>query len=391
MARAREGRPLRAGIDRPRTSRRALPARAIKGVRNVSLIKKLAFAEELVYDHRRMIAAEDVRPGTSRLVRVSYLFMLGALSVVGWMHLATPLLTVLFSYLALTKLHFFKRGGKGLAVVLFLVLVSGIAYALGHFISHTVRALPVIADKAIPSIIDWAQQRQVELPFTDYDSLKDLALDTVKSQVSYLAGIAKFARGATTQFVFLAVGCAVAIGLFLNPRLELDREKHPIRNNLYSLCCDQIAERFRTLYRSFATVMGAQIVISAINTVFTGIFAVAVHLPYAGVVIGVTFLCGLLPIVGNVISNTIIVAIGFTVSPQTALFALAFLVIIHKLEYFLNSKIVGQRIRNPFWLTLLALIVGERLIGVPGMILAPVVLNYLKREASIIEVEEPEA
>ena len=136
-------------------------------------------------------------------------------------------------------------------------------------------------------------------------------------------------------------------------------------------------------------VMGAQILISAVNTVLTGIFAVAIHLPYAPVVIGVTFLCGLLPIVGNVISNTVIVAIGFTVSAETALFALAFLIIIHKLEYFLNSKIVGGRIRNPFWLTLLALILGERLMGVPGMILAPVVLNYIKREASVIEVKEP--
>jgi predicted PurR-regulated permease PerM len=336
-----------------------------------------------------MTAVEDFKPGAGRPVRVSHLFILATFILVGWLHMATPLLAALFSYLALTKLHFLKRRGRWLAVVLFLILLSGITYALGHFTTQTVRALPEIADKAIPSVIEWARRYQIELPFTDYDSLKELGLDTMKSQASYLGSIAKFARGATTQFVFLAVGCAVAIGLFLNPRLELDREKHPIANNLYSLCCDQIAERFTTFYRSFATVMGAQILISAINTVFTGIFALAVQLPYAVVVIGVTFLCGLLPILGNVVSNTIIVAIGFTVSPRTALTALAFLIFIHKLEYFLNSKIVGDRIKNPFWLTLLALILGERLMGVPGMILAPVVLNYLKREASTVAVKQP--
>jgi predicted PurR-regulated permease PerM len=106
----------------------------------------------------------------------------------------------------------------------------------------------------------------------------------------------------------------------------------------------------------------------------------AVQLPYRFVVIGATFLCGLLPIVGNLISNTIIVGIGITVSPRMAIAALVFLVVVHKLEYFLNSKIVGERIRNPFWLTLLALILGERLMGVPGMILAPVVLNYVRME-----------
>ena len=43
-----------------------------------------------------------------------------------------------------------------------------------------------------------------------------------------------------------------------------------------------------------------------------------------------------------------------------AIAALVFLVLLHKLEYFLNSKIIGDRIKNPVWLTLLALIIGER-------------------------------
>jgi predicted PurR-regulated permease PerM len=67
--------------------------------------------------------------------------------------------------------------------------------------------------------------------------------------------------------------------------------------------------------------------------------------------------------------------------------ALVFLIVLHKLEYFLNSKIIGDRIKNPVWLTLLALIVGERLMGIPGMILAPVILNYIKVEASKIPAE----
>ena len=58
------------------------------------------------------------------------------------------------------------------------------------------------------------------------------------------------------------------------------------------------------------------------------------------------------------------------------------LIVLHKLEYFLNSKIIGGRIKNPMWLTLLGLILGERLMGIPGMILAPVVLHYIKVEAS---------
>ena len=34
------------------------------------------------------------------------------------------------------------------------------------------------------------------------------------------------------------------------------------------------------------------------------------------------------------------------------------------------------------WLTLLGIVIGEKLMGIPGMILAPVVLHYIKVEAS---------
>ena len=129
-------------------------------------------------------------------------------------------------------------------------------------------------------------------------------------------------------------------------------------------------------------------IISLINTSLTAIFVLMVGLPNAPLVIPITFICGLLPIVGNLVSNTIIVCLAFTVSLKVALLALIFLIAIHKLEYFLNSKIIGDRIRNPVWLTLLALIIGERLMGIPGMALAPVVLNYLRLELSKVEVPE---
>ena len=318
----------------------------------------------------------------ARPARVSFVVIALTLLLVGWLHLATPLLAVLFSYFFLQKLHFAKS--KWVAVALFVVALLAIAYGVAHFIKETIAALPKIADEAIPVVIDWAEKNDVKLPFTDYQSLKDLGVETVKKQATYLRNFANFARGATAQFVFLLIGAVVAISVFLNPRLDLERDQHAIKDNMYSLSCDEIARRFRAFYQSFATVMGAQLIISAINTALTSIFVFSVKLPYAVVIIGVTFLCGLLPVIGNLISNTIIVAIAFTMSPTMALTALVFLVIIHKLEYFLNSKIIGERIKNPVWLTLVGLVLGERLMGLPGMVLAPVVLHYLKFEASRI-------
>jgi predicted PurR-regulated permease PerM len=107
-------------------------------------------------------------------------------------------------------------------------------------------------------------------------------------------------------------------------------------------------------------------------------------LPHLVVAVGLTFLCGFIPVVGNLLSNTVVVALGFIVSPAKGLWALLFLVLIHKLEYFLNSKIIGAKIHTAIWLTLLALVLGERLMGITGMVLAPVVLHYIRIEASNI-------
>ena len=323
----------------------------------------------------------------SRPARISVAFVAGMFVLVGWLHLGTPLLAALFSFFALHRLCFARR--KWLAVLLFAVLVVAGAYAIGHFLNQAVVALPKVAEKAIPSIITYAESQGVELPFSDYQSLKGMAMDTAKEQFHYVGNVANVAKGVTRQMVFLLIGLVIAVSVFLNSQMDLDRGKHAIRDNLYSLVCEEIAARFDALYHSFARVMGAQLIISGINTALTSVFVLMVALPHAFVVIGVTFLCGLLPVIGNLISNTIIVGIAFTVSPKTALGALTFLVVIHKLEYFLNSKIIGDRIKNPVWLTLIGLIVGEKLLGLPGMILAPVVLHYLKMEGSKIEVKTP--
>jgi len=316
-------------------------------------------------------------------VRISYWFVAATFLLVGLLHLGTPLLAALFTFFLLERLHFVRS--KWLAIGIFALLLVAGSVALGRFTAQAVVALPAVADKAIPSIIEYADRNGVELPFTDWASFKEVALESAKGKFQ---AVGHFATGATRELVFLIIGIVVAVSIFLNSAVDLDRGRYRIRNNLYSLTSEAIVERFRTFYASFSTVMGAQLVISAINTGLTALFVLIARLPNSVVVIGVTFLCGMLPVVGNLISNTIIVAIAFTVSPKMALAALGFLVVIHKLEYFLNSKIIGDRIKNPVWLTLLGLILGERLMGVPGMILAPVLLNYLKVETSAIEVEE---
>jgi predicted PurR-regulated permease PerM len=317
--------------------------------------------------------------------RVSYGVLALTLVLAGVLHLAVPLLVILFSYFALRQLYFLTKR-RWLALVLFIVVVLGIAAAAVSFTRAAILALPDVADTSIPSASAWAQRRQIELPFTDFESLRAVVIDTLQQEAHYLRNVAHFAGSTTAALIFSIIGVVAAGSLFFKAGLDPHRATHPVKNNLYSICCDEVSTRFRDFYRSFATVMGAQITISLINTALTGLFVVAVRMPHAPLLIAMTFLCGLVPIVGNLVSNAIIVFVALTVSLKLAIAALVFLVVIHKLEYFLNSKIIGDRIRNPVWLTLIALIIGERLMGIPGLILAPVVLNYLRVEMLTVEV-----
>lgn len=53
--------------------------------------------------------------------------------------------------------------------------------------------------------------------------------------------------------------------------------------------------------------------------------------------------------VGNIIFNTVITIVALSVSFYVAAVALLYLVATHKLEYFLNARIVGGEIRARAW------------------------------------------
>jgi predicted PurR-regulated permease PerM len=144
--------------------------------------------------------------------------------------------------------------------------------------------------------------------------------------------------------------------------------------------------RLVILQGAFSNIVFAQVRIAAINAFLTGIYLMVI-LPLAGVdlplrktMIAITFIVGLLPVIGNLISNTILVIIGLSHSLNTALVSLLYLMTIHKLEYFLNARIIGQHINARTWELLTAMLVMDSIFGIPGVIAAPVFYAYIKKE-----------
>jgi len=147
-----------------------------------------------------------------------------------------------------------------------------------------------------------------------------------------------------------------------------------------------LRKRVINLSDSFQQIVFAQIRIAAINAALTAIY-ILILLPLSGIslplsksLVMITFVAGLLPVVGNLISNTVLVIIALSHSLHTALISLLFMVVIHKLEYFLNARIIGSHIQARSWELLVAMLFMESIFGVAGVVAAPVLYAYVKKE-----------
>ncbi len=209
--------------------------------------------------------------------------------------------------------------------------------------------------------------------FTDAETLGEALTDLLRDHAAEL----KQAGGHAGHALAHAVA-GLLLGLLAAFHTPEPDPRRPLSEGL--------AQRAARLRGAFEAVVFAQVRISALNTAFTALFLYAalplagVHLPLRPTLVAVTFLAGLLPVVGNLVSNTAIVLVAVGVGPGVGVVSLIYLVLVHKLEYVLNARIVGTRIAARPWEVLLAMVVLEALWGLPGLVMAPIVYAYAKGE-----------
>lgn len=147
--------------------------------------------------------------------------------------------------------------------------------------------------------------------------------------------------------------------------------------------------RLGNLSVAFDKVVFAQVKISGLNAALTALYLLValplfgVQLPMATMLVLLTFAVGMLPVVGNLVSNSVIVVIGLGFSLGVGVASLLFLVLIHKAEYFMNARIVGHEVQATAWELLSAMLLLEAVFGIAGLVAAPVVYAWLKAEVKV--------
>lgn len=331
------------------------------------------------------------QPPTSHLVAAALILAGGALLLVLHLHLLTALLAGLLVYVLIDSLApLLQRhlpGNRAHVVVVALLgaavvglLTLGVIAVLG-FLRTEIGNPSLVFEKLMP-LVERARSQLPQavvayLPDT-MDELRTTAMDWLREHARelQLAG-----TNAMRVIVHILIGMVLGAMVALAETSATHFPKHepgPLVGILTARC--------KHLAGAFHDIVFAQIKISALNTTLTAIFLLivlpifGVQMPLAKSLVAATFIAGLLPVIGNLISNTLIFVVGLSVSFGVGIAALTYLVLIHKLEYFLNARIVGSQIRARAWELLIAMLALEAAFGAAGVVAAPIYYAYLKRE-----------
>lgn len=320
-------------------------------------------------------------------VAASYALMAAALLIV----LKSGLLLALFSGLLVHSLvhlvaptiakKFSNQQARWIAVALLSGLIvaalSALIWAVFSFVrsdtgnlSTLLQKLADIIEASRNQMPDWVRDHVPE----DVDALRALLTNWLREH----AGEAKLLGQEAGHIIV-----HLLLGMIIGSMVALQDATAHAR---YLPFAAALHQRIVNLREIFQKVVFAQVQISLINTILTALYLMAVlpltgvHLPFTKTMVAITFVAGLIPVVGNIVSNTVIVIVALSHGLHTAILSLLFMIVIHKLEYFLNAKIIGTRVNAHPWELLTSILVMETLFGMQGVVAAPVFYAYIKKE-----------
>jgi predicted PurR-regulated permease PerM len=330
---------------------------------------------------RRWPAAEEL---------AAYGILTAAMLFIMFRHLVPAVVAGLALYMILDRLalSFRKRLGSASRTVAMLlvtvigagIIVGGIAMSIS-FIRHHADNVPAMMTK----MAEILKSTRAWLGGVGEEIIPDVLVDAEnlkEGMVDWLTEHAEAVKHAGSWFslglLHSIMGILLAVLVFFRHVTKQGDTRGPLAH--------QLVEKVDRFAHAFSRIATAQIKISAVNTALTGIYLLVVlplfgrHIPFASTIVLVTFVCGLIPVLGNLISNTVIVVLSLGVSFGTSVASLVFLIVIHKLEYLINSRIVGGETDSQAWEILMAILIGETAFGVSGVVMAPIIYAFVKRE-----------
>lgn len=330
------------------------------------------------------------------LINLGLALILSIIAII--FHLIPALIAGLTTYtlvqgvenMLLTKVNLGKKSKLISTILISAVIICVLIFFCMSLFSW---AQTVISDPnaVIKSVQDILQKTLMDLPPSvskyipsNVQDIQNSLLDFAKIHIATFQNIGK---GTAHNIITVLLG--MIIGVFVAYSINKDSKPNSINEK------DFTKEFFATMQSfalAFKHVAVAQVLISVFNTTLTSILLLIVfpifdiHVPFVKSLIIGTFLFGLIPILGNIIVNCMVVLAALSVSISAGCGALAFLVAIHKIEYFLNAKIVGGSVNATSYELLIVMVLFESIFGLAGLVIAPILYAFLKSSLKRLEI-----
>jgi len=253
-----------------------------------------------------------------------------------------------------------------LAVLIISIIFIGILVAIGFLI--------------VPPLVNQIQELAINLPlYIDrlspfYNSLKESVTISQQSLFNFSSQLGGLTTGLYSTTVSFITGIvAVLTILVLSFYMLLEQES--IKNFFNQTFPSAHRERALEVIRKIGTKMGSwlrsQAVLMVIIGILDGIVLISLGMPYALTLAVWGGLVEVIPYVGPWLGLLPAAIIAFTISPIKALILVIAYIVIQQLEgQFLVPKIMGRAVGLSPVIIILALLIGAKLEGILGILIA---------------------
>ena len=253
---------------------------------------------------------------------------------------------------------------RTLRIVMVLLLAIAFLVWLGYFagsqIAEQAATLPAIVEKQLNEIIALAQKNGMQVSLSDAQSMANQVVSGVGTVTRAIGGIAGIIG---TTAIILIIGIYVALEPNLYERgvewMAPRGERSELRKTL--------AEMALTLRR----LMAGRIVGMVFEGFFTWIALELFDVPMAALLGILTGLLAFIPNIGAVVSGLLMATVGFSVSMETGLAAVAIYFVVQTFDgYVVIPMIARKTVDLPPALVLGAQLIMGLLFGIIGLLLA---------------------
>lgn len=185
----------------------------------------------------------------------------------------------------------------------------------------------------------------------------------------------------------------VLIGFILGFVFHFSTIEHKQEETLEAAIINDLTKYGNKIFIAFRNIIEIQIIVAILNTCIISILSLGFYLsgetlPFWYIIIPMTTILSLIPVVGNLLINLMLVLCTIQISLTYVLIGVGSFLIAHKLELIVIGQKIKQKIDISFILVLLSMLLGELLFhSMSGMLLGMVImlsLSLIAREIKYI-------